>query len=134
MQVDVALLCDFVTVRDNLLHILGGGIGELTRPVFPAPMNVGLAVRLLAHPTEVSTSHTVRVLVVGTDGEDIAAMELQTSVVPHVPRPDQVVNWVLPFALHGILLPAPGAYSVEILIDGVHQKSVPFEVKEAPPP
>jgi hypothetical protein len=131
MKVDVALLCDFVTVRDNLLHVLGGGIGELTRPFYPAPMGVGLAVRLLAHPTEVSTSHTVRVLVVGMDGQEVAAMELQTTVVDHLPRPDQEVNWVVPFGLHGIQLPTPGDYSVEILIDGIHQKSVPFEAKEA---
>jgi len=129
MNVDVALLCDFVTVRDNLLHILGGGVTELTRPSFPAPMNVGLAVRVLAHPTEVSTNHTLRVLVLGEDGQEIAAIEVQAGVIPNLPRPDQAVNWMVPFGLHGVMLPAVGKYSVEVLIDGIHQKSIPFEAK-----
>jgi hypothetical protein len=133
MKVDVALLCDFVTVRDNLLHILGGGVVELTRPSFPTPMNVGLAVRVLAHPTEVATPHTLRVLVLGEDGQEIAAIEIQAGVVVTLPRRDQDVVWMVPFALHGIMLPVTGKYSVEILIDGIHQRSVPFEAKEAAP-
>jgi hypothetical protein len=134
MKVDVALLCDFVTVRDNLLHVLGGGIGELTRPSYPAPMNVGLAVRILAHQTEVNAVHTVRVVVLGEDGQEIAVIELQTAPIPKLPRPDLEANWLLPFALHGVQLPAKGKYSVEILIDNIHQKSVPFEAKEPTQP
>jgi hypothetical protein len=31
-----ALLCDAATVRENVLHILGGGLGQLWRDVYPA--------------------------------------------------------------------------------------------------
>lgn len=133
MRVDVALLCDFCTVRDNLLHILGGGITEIERPAYPAPMGVGLALRVLAHPTEVKASHTLRVLILAEDGDEVQAIQVETGIVEKLPEPTQDANLVVPFMLHSVLLPEKGRYSVEVLIDGLHQKSVPLEAREVDP-
>jgi hypothetical protein len=46
MKVPVAVLCDAVSVRDGLLHILGGGITKVGRPSVPTPFGVQLALML----------------------------------------------------------------------------------------
>src|SRR4029077_5272600 len=131
MRVDVALLCDFCTVRENLLHILGGGVTEIHRPAYPAPAGLGLALRILAHPTEVAAPHVVRVVIVEQDGQEVAAIQLDTPIVEKLPKPNEDAALMVPFALHGVMLPNENKYSVEILIDNLHQKSVPFEAKLA---
>ena len=41
-----ALLCDAATVRDSLLHILGGGIVKMAPLQYPAPIPAILALQL----------------------------------------------------------------------------------------
>ena len=131
MEIDCALLCDFVTVRENLLHILGGGLNELTRPTYPAPMGISLAVRILAHHREVQGEHTLQLDVISEDGSEVATIKLGFKVDKLTNTTDQA-NINLPFGLQGVVLPSKGKYSVEILINGQHKRSIPFNAKEAP--
>ncbi|MEX1009161.1 MAG: hypothetical protein WD271_15155 [Acidimicrobiia bacterium] len=69
------------------------------------------------------------------DGEQIAEVVAEFAADPfqaddQLPGEAAGVNVALPMPTVG--LPGPGAYSFEILIDGVHQASVPFSV--GPPP
>ena len=50
MRIDTALLCDAATERDGLLNVLGGGITVATRPEFPAPLGMTLALVRLSTP------------------------------------------------------------------------------------
>jgi hypothetical protein len=134
VRVDCALLCDAVTTRENLLYILGGGLARAARPEFPAALGMQLAVRIMVHPTELPAAHQVTVLVLAEDGQQVAQVGL--NLAP--PAPERVPTLglgeevALPLALNlaQVGLPRAGDYSVEILIDGIHQRSVPFHVSE----
>lgn len=129
MQVDCALLCDAATVREGLLHILGGGVTRVNRPGFPANIApLTLALRIVLHPTEADRPHTVEVRLQGADGEQGANFEVQFGVADtrHLEAGENV-SVPLPLAMPpNLALPQAGRYSFEILIDGNHQKTVPF--------
>jgi hypothetical protein len=126
VRVDVALLCDAANVRDGLLYILGGGISRITRPTWPAPLGVDLALRICAHPSESGTTHTLNVFVQGVDGQRHAELNMRFTPQAAVGLlPGQEIQLPLPLDLRQIALPAAGEYSVEVLIDGTHQASLP---------
>ena len=126
MRISTALLCDAATVREGLLHVLGGGVTRLGRGEFPAAMDVELALMVQQHPTEFHGQHTLRVMLQDTDGQELAQAEMTWG-------PLQVLDgmhtdaWqpvVIP--LRSVVLPGPGDYSIEVLIDGIHQVSIDF--------
>jgi hypothetical protein len=130
VRVSTALLCDAATVREGLLHILGGGISTMSRPTFPAALGAQLAIMIHQHPTELARGHTLDVIVQTEDGERVANASVSWQTPPELQRQLREVAQpvVLPLAMVGV--PRVGAYSVEILIDGIHQTSVPFEMDE----
>lgn len=134
MRISTALLCDAATVREGLLHILGGGVSVMGRAEFPAPMLVQLAILIHQHPTELGQDHVLDVVVQNVDGARVAEASVQWSTpaaaIPGFRELAQPV--VLP--LQDIGLPQPGAYSVELLINGHHEASVGFEVVTGPLP
>jgi hypothetical protein len=128
VRIDCALLCDAATVREGLLHVLGGGITRANRPEFPAPLGMMLALRILVHPTEVDRPHELRIQLQGADGEQLALMQaqFQTGDISNL-NPGEEASLPLPIGPPpNVLLAQPGLYSFEILIDGIHQVSIPF--------
>lgn len=129
MRVDTALLCDAATVREGLLHILGGGITQIVRPEYPAELGVTLALRIMVHPTEMEHPHQLQIVVQDADGHKITEVraEVQAEPLPEGVEPGEEGELLIPWAFPGRpKLPAAGRYSMELLIDGVHQRSVPF--------
>jgi hypothetical protein len=127
MRIDCALLCDAATVREGLLHILGGGITRANRPEFPAPLMMVLAMRIMVHPTEAATEHQCRVLLLNADGEQGAEIGIGFAVAdPTALTAGEEASLPIPINLANVTLQAEGLYSFEILIDGIHQASVPF--------
>lgn len=133
MRISTALLCDAATVREGLLHILGGGVSVMGRADFPAPMLVQLAILIHQDPTELGQEHVLDVVVQNIDGVRVAEASVQwltsSAAVPGFRELAQPL--VLP--LQDIGLPEPGAYSVELLINGHHEASIGFEVVSGPP-
>jgi Family of unknown function (DUF6941) len=130
MRVDCALLCDSATVREGLLHILGGGVTRLGRPDYPGPLGVALALRLVIHPTEQGV-HNGLVLIQGEDGQRYAEINFEFTVTQEtvteadlLPGEEMSLPFVVP--LHNIGMPAPGRYAVELLIDQHHLATIPF--------
>lgn len=126
MQIE-ALLCDAATVRENLLHILGGGINRIWRPSFPAPLGVDLALVLTLSTVETQEQHRIRVVVQTADGRSLAEIkgEFGISPGPDVRAGERLaVPLVLP--LKAVQVPAEGIYSVEVLVDGQLQRSLTF--------
>jgi hypothetical protein len=128
LRVDCALLCDAATVREGLLHILGGGVTRLNRPQFPAPLATVLALRILVHPTEVDRSHHLTVQLNDADGQRLVNLDADFGVSDaSVLEPGEEASVPFPLALPpNAALPHQGRYSFEVLIDGIHQVSVPF--------
>lgn len=132
MKID-AMLCDYATVREGLLHVLGGGINRLWREEYPAPLGVTLALLFEVHPTEMNSDHSLQVIMINEDGQEIGHVnaDFQIASDPAKGRPGE--NLILPLVvpLQQVILPSHGAYSVEVLIDGQHKRSL--GVLAAPP-
>ena len=132
MKID-AMLCDYATVREGLLHILGGGINRLWREEYPAALGVTLGLLFEVHPTEMDSEHTLGVVMIDADGKEIGSVtaDFQIAADPDKGRPGETLVLPLVVPLHQVIIPQHGAYSVEVLIDGQHKRSL--GVLAAPP-
>ena len=121
-----AILCDFATVREGLLHLLGGGINRLWREQFPAQMGSTLALLLEIHPTETERQHTISIFLIDEDGRRLAEVSADFQVGRNAAqsRPGENILMPLIVSLQQMEIPAPGAYSVEIMMDGQHKRSL----------
>lgn len=132
-----AFLADAVSTRDNLLHVLGGGITRLWRAEYPAPMGVDLAFLFTVHPTEAAEPHRVRIVIQSVDGPpEIARLDGEFALDPADARlgpagrqPGESLVFPLGLSLRQIAIPEPGSYSVEILVDNQHVDSLFFMVQ-----
>lgn len=133
MQVAAALICDFASVREGLLFIVGGGITRVWRREFPAPLSVAVALLLEAHPTEAIRPHEVEVIVQSEDGDPVGQLKGGFQInraTGAVAGEAALIPFVVDF--RGATVPKRGGYSVEILLDGTHMRSLPFLVAEPP--
>jgi hypothetical protein len=138
MEIDTALLCEAATVRDGLFFILGGAITEVVNAEYPAELGLTLALRILVHPTEMEHPHRLEIVLQDEDGEQITTVngDIQLGGADLVPA-GELGEILIPWSFPGKpLLPAIGRYSFELLIDGLHQRSIPlrasaFETAEA---
>jgi hypothetical protein len=128
-----ALLCDAATVREDLLHILGGGLGQLWPDTYPGPLGVDLALLLTLQPSEATGDHELRVLIRDTDGKEIALLEATFSIGPQaMPIPaGEMLRAPIAIQLRTVPIPAPGLYSIELLVDKQHRRSLPFQAMPA---
>lgn len=132
MRVDTCLLCEAVTVHDGLLNILGGGVTLVSHHEYPAELGVSLALRIMLHPTELAHPHKLEILLQDDDGEQVTKVDLglaagDPSAIPVGEEGEMLLGWGFPTRP---LLPHPGRYSFELLIDGVHQLSIPLKANE----
>ena len=68
MEIAAALLCDAATVREGLLHVLGGAITRVWSPGLPAPLGVALAAVIELAQEETAVPHELQVEVFDPDG------------------------------------------------------------------
>ena len=135
MRVDFALICDAVSVRDNLLHLLGGGITRIWATEFPAPMRASLATRIMLDQDEARERHKLKVVIQDEEGNRIGSFDAEFGVgVPDALAPGEEVQVPLGFPLNPVRLPREGGYSLELLLDDAHQASVTFRAAARPAP
>jgi hypothetical protein len=99
-------------------------------PEYPAELGVTLALRIMVHPTEAEHPHQLQIVLQGEDGQKITEVhaQVQTEPPPEGVEPGDEGELLIPWNFPGRpKLPAPGRYSMELLIDGVHQRTVPFK-------
>jgi len=135
VRIDTALLCDAATVREGLLHILGGGVTRLNRPEYPAQLApLTLALRILVHPSEADRTHQLDVRLQAEDAQEIAKFDVQFGIGdPGDVQPGEELSVALPLIMPPqIGMPQAGRYSFELLIDGIHQVSIPFIATHLP--
>ena len=61
MELKAAIICDAASVREGLLHVLGGGITRIWRQDLPAALGVALAVIVDLPPDVMFDPHEVTV-------------------------------------------------------------------------
>jgi hypothetical protein len=66
----VGVLCDKATIREGLLHILGGGVRVLGRPQLPASFDVDLALMLEPETLEEFQGSHDLVITILTEDQD----------------------------------------------------------------
>jgi hypothetical protein len=132
MELDYALLADAAQISQGKTYILGGGVSILRRSDFPAPVGVVLVMQFTYHRSEGEADHQLRIEFMDADGGAVLP-EIHGELHVGGPQPDVPVNvpLVAPIVISFPPFPAikrPGAYSVEILLDGRHLRSLPLAV------
>jgi hypothetical protein len=132
VRVDTALVCDAVSVREGLLNVLGGGVTRLNPPTYPHAFQGALALRLIAHPTEAATPHGFRIVLQTEDGKRLVEIggDMETQPADNLEPGEELA---IPLGLNfNVSVPSPGGYSFEVLIDGIHQTTLPFRAMPTP--
>lgn len=129
MELASAMLCDAATVREGLLHILGGGITRLWRGTLPAPMNVVLAVQLRMSQAEEELPHEVRADIWDRNNKSIAqvAGAVQYAGGARLEKGEaHLISLVLP--LQPVAVEKYGRHVVRIRVDDGADYLLPFYV------
>ena len=128
-KLDFAFLADAAEAQPGRkFYVLGGGIDSIGAPGFPVvhPM-ISLVLRVLIHPAEVDRTHTNEIKLMDADGAQLAHIDGNLSASPNettgreIPMP-MVLNFM------STRFEAPGDYSIEILMNNQHMKSIPLRV------
>jgi len=129
------MLCDAVTVRDGLLHILGGGVGRVTRFGFPAPLDNDMALRLVLSPEEVRSQHRIEIRILTSEGAVASTVTGDFAAGTTDGPPVGVdVSLNIPVSLRQVVLPGPDRYEVEVVVDDEPLARLPVEVALVSPP
>lgn len=128
MRLTTALLCDYAQVRNGLLYVVAGGVNQLLRSTFPAPMNVALALVIEMDGFERQVEHSIAVHIVDPDGKQLASG--QGLMRPRAGTQPITARAQLPhvFDLRSVKVPGPGAFDVKVYVDDAHQVDVGFQV------
>jgi hypothetical protein len=138
MELEFAMLAEAAnTLPDARLNILGGSLEAIYARNFPAiHPNMVVILRIKAHPSEMTGEHQVLIYLKDTDGKDIIS-GIQILIPP---ASSKIASGTKRFSanligqLANIHFPQKGSYSLEILIDGRHEKSLAIELVEIPQP
>jgi hypothetical protein len=135
MEVPSALLCDFASVREGLLFVIGGGVSRLFRPTYPGSLGVSIAFIVDLDPGDIGVPHQISVRIRDEDGREVGRV-LGAFNVPEAPdrEPGETLHVPLAIDLRPIPLPATGAYTAAIDVDGDERKSLSFVARTGVPP
>ena len=130
VELKAAIICDAASVREGLLHVLGGGITRIWRQDLPAALGVALAVIVDLPPEAVFEPHEVIVAFVRDDDQaQLSEIKGAFHIGPELrlePGEHQLVPMV--FDLHGATVEQYGAYTFHIAIDFIPATSLTFWV------
>ena len=134
MKVTTVMLADHATVREGLLHVLGGGITRIMRDPLPAQLGVVLALMLQADdPADFKKVHDLGVSVSHIDsgkGESVAKAVLTVQPLSEIgPGPLPYISLVVP--LQGVPIMETGVHEISVRLDGEMVAVVQFEVVKA---
>jgi len=127
----MCVLCDRATVREGLIHVLGGGVSRLGRPSLPAPMGVDLALLLTPERfEELPGDHEVSVIVRSDSGTDVARIGLAFSFSGLDESADPLPVIPLSVPLQQVGLADYGFYTVSVDYDGESVARIRFLVEQ----
>jgi len=130
MEIEAALLCDAATIREGLLHFLGGPISRIWRPTMPAPLGIAVAAILSMSQDEMGIPHEVA-FSIRNDEHVIAEVmgAVQAGAPLANPEPGEVVLAPTAVPLHGVGTDAYGRHVLSISVDhGVAEREIHFWV------
>lgn len=134
MNIDWVIPCRYVEVHDNLGTLVGAGIDTYWVPDLPTPIQVVLAVRLLAMAEELEpgVQHVAVNRVKDPRGEVMSEIRGEFSVAGESARPD----WLAGIMLASVVqfeATEEGTYTIEHVVDQ-SSASLPIHVVHGMPP
>lgn len=133
-HLDFAFLADSAEAEPGRkFYVLGGGIDQIAGPTFPLfHPHMSLLMRFLVHPTELGLKHHLEVRLVNADGRELAKIEGDIEASGSgIPGREAAVNMVINLA--NTRFDDPGDYSIEVLMNNQHMKSLPLRVQQIGP-
>lgn len=136
MKVTAVLLADAATVREGLLHVLGGGINRLVRDPLPGRLDVVLALMLQPdNADDLLADHNLEVIIteMTPEGPFVVAkaiMELPVYSSSGIAGPKPSLPLVVP--LQSVPVPRASIYQITTNLDGQEANVYEFEVAKAP--
>ncbi|QIY95649.1 hypothetical protein HEP87_18425 [Streptomyces sp. S1D4-11] len=137
MKLAVGVLCDHATVREGLLHMLGGGVTTVALPFFPNSPGLDLALLIVADDfQELRGAHKVGVKLMSSASQEILGNAEISWVGPEFEIPDDRPIPSIPASvpLRSILLREQGKHEVIVEIDGTEAARLAFFATGQTPP
>ena len=132
MNVQVAVLCDAATDSGGKLNILGA-FDTIHAAQLPAVHpQCSIALRVTFEGGE-EGAHKLQLTFVNDDGQSVfPGMEIPVQIA--LPEESHFVTCNFVVNIQQLKFDAPGNYSVDLVLDGKPQASIPLLVKYTPPP
>jgi Family of unknown function (DUF6941) len=133
-EIDFMVVSDYVRAEGGVLHMIAGGVDRIQAANVPTAHNVGVAIRLSMTRAECDRVHRIELIFQTQDGAQLLKLraEFQTAYPEHLP-PGWPAFGIVPLNI-GLPIPDYGIYSLEVLIDDQHKKSVGLLVEGPRPP
>jgi hypothetical protein len=132
-KLDFAFLADAAEAEPGRkFYVLGGGVDSIGAQSFPVVHpHLALLIRVLVHPTETGRAHDLEIRLIDSDGGELAKMEGNFTANPGGP-PGRELPINISLGMSNIRFEKAGDFSIELLVDSQHVKSLPLRVYEAP--
>lgn len=134
-DIEYAFLADAADARPgNKFAVIGGGVSRLGGPQFPLRHpHLALVCGLLVTSPELGTEHELQFVLLTPDGNRLSNATAKIVAGGASDGRDTVLTFSLD--LWNLSFPAPGDYSIRILVDGSERKRLPLivEQRQAPP-
>ena len=128
-DIEYAFLADAAdAVPGQKFSVLGGGVSRLGGPAFPLRHpHLAMVVGLLLTTPEMGTPHDLRFVLLTPDGAELSSAGAEIVAGGPMDGRDTVVTFSLD--MWNLTFPAPGDYSIRILVDGSERKRLPLVVE-----
>ncbi len=130
MEVEVFALCDAATDSGGKLNVLGA-FDRINARQFPlVHPHCAIALRVRFDRIE-EGNHRVKISLIDMDGQSVIP-GLDGNIGIKFPEDVQSVCANMVLNMNGLKFEKPGQYSIEMALDGRHEKSLPVNVVELP--
>jgi hypothetical protein len=128
-DIDFAFLADAAETRPGQkFHVLGGGISRIGGRTFPLRQpHICVVVGLIVAATELGREHEIRFVLLDPDGHEIAGATGALNAQGIADGRDS--NLTFSIDLWNVTFPAPGDYSIRILLNGSERKRLPLTLQ-----
>jgi len=139
MELDYLVLADAISARpDGKLDLHGVGWDTIVAGAVPVTHpRMDVAVRFLLAPHELESQHTVVLMLVGQDGDELARIKAEITPMPEAQRkaipPGRRVGVGIVMSLAGVTFHAYGPHLLVVTWDGTEVRE-PLRLFVAPPP
>jgi uncharacterized protein DUF6941 len=132
-DIEYAFLADAAEAQPGQkFAVLGGGVSRIGGTQFPLRHpHLAMVVGLLLTTPELGAEHDLRFAVLGPEGAEISSAAARIRADGPHDGNDAVLTFSLD--LWNLTFPAPGSYSIRILVDGSERKRLPLVVAHQEP-